>query len=74
MKDFGEKERLVSELQNQISLIKRFLHVRSLAAVDGAEMIAQARLLLQMPDVESAVRVGDVYETPSACTHGRGCF
>lgn len=63
MKDFGEKERRVSELQNQISLVKKFLHVRSLTTGDGNEMLSEARLLLQMPDVESAVRIGDIYGT-----------
>lgn len=41
--------------------IKKFLTIRKLADTDGAEMIVQARLLLQMPDVETAVRIGDIY-------------
>eukprot|EP00050_Salpingoeca_kvevrii_P007157 m.294179 g.294179 ORF g.294179 m.294179 type:complete len:1361 (-) comp12942_c0_seq1:503-4585(-) len=61
MKDFGEQETRVSSLQARINMVKKFCGVRGLAETNPEEMLQQARLLLQEPDIETAIRIGDVY-------------
>eukprot|EP00051_Salpingoeca_urceolata_P027733 m.483017 g.483017 ORF g.483017 m.483017 type:complete len:1380 (-) comp22745_c0_seq1:34-4173(-) len=61
MKDFDQQEARVSGLQQRIELVKRFCDIRRIAEADPSEMVVQATQLLQEPDVENAVRIGDVY-------------
>eukprot|EP00049_Salpingoeca_infusionum_P004465 m.79743 g.79743 ORF g.79743 m.79743 type:complete len:1348 (+) comp12578_c0_seq1:46-4089(+) len=61
MKDVQRQEELVASLQNRLELTQRFVDIKSLAAEDPAEMMAQANMLLQESELDQAVRVGDVF-------------
>jgi intraflagellar transport protein 140 len=61
MKDFKEQERKVSALQSRINLLSRFCDIRKLAQSNPTEMVAQVRQLMSEPDIEAAIRVGDLY-------------
>lgn len=61
MKDFDEQEARVSSLQQRIIFVKKFTQIRGLADSNPAEMLTQAKLLLEEPEVETAIRIGDVY-------------
>eukprot|EP00753_Platysulcus_tardus_P003573 PLAT12468.31.p1 GENE.PLAT12468.31~~PLAT12468.31.p1 ORF type:complete len:1453 (-),score=862.37 PLAT12468.31:92-4450(-) len=56
-----EKEDEMSSLQQRIYLVERFVQARKLQKSDPAEMVKICRQLLNQPDIDSAVRVGDVY-------------
>lgn len=51
----------VLSLQNRIALVERFAAVRKTARTDPDEMVAVCQQLLSTPEIESAVRVGDVF-------------
>ncbi|XP_044159279.1 intraflagellar transport protein 140 homolog isoform X3 [Bufo gargarizans] len=61
MRSPEEQERRLSDMQNKVTLVKRFLQVRRAYSADKQEAIRQCELLLEEPDLESAVRIGDVY-------------
>lgn len=61
MKNFEEQEERVSALENKISLVNKFVTVKKLEKSDANVMIEEAHALLRTPDVESAVRIGDIY-------------
>ncbi|PIO37426.1 hypothetical protein AB205_0221420 [Aquarana catesbeiana] len=61
MRSPEEQERKLSEMQNKLTLVKRFIQARRSYSVDKQEAIRQCELLLEEPDLESAVRFGDVY-------------
>ncbi|CAJ0957557.1 unnamed protein product [Ranitomeya imitator] len=61
MRSPEEQERRQSDMQNKITLVKRFIQARRSYPADKQEAIRQCELLLDEPDVEGAVRIGDVY-------------
>lgn len=61
MKDFDEQEARVSSLQSRVALVKKFVSIKQLAKTDTTTMIEEAHALLRDPDVESGVRIGDIY-------------
>ncbi|XP_075035600.1 intraflagellar transport protein 140 homolog [Mixophyes fleayi] len=61
MRSPEEQERKLSDIQNKITLVKRFLQARRAYSTDKQEAIRQCELLLEEPDLEGAVRIGDVY-------------
>ncbi|XP_063790737.1 intraflagellar transport protein 140 homolog isoform X2 [Pseudophryne corroboree] len=61
MRSPEEQERKLSDMQNKITLVKRFVQARRSYSVDKQEAIRQCEQLLEEPDLESAVRIGDVY-------------
>ena len=61
MKDLELQEQRVSTLQQRIELTQRFVAAKQVAEEDPQEMVAQAQQLLQEPDIEQAVRIGDIY-------------
>jgi len=48
-------------LMSRITLVRKFVDARKLVKTDTAEMVKICHSLLDEPDVESAVRVGDVF-------------
>jgi hypothetical protein len=52
---------------NKIKKSNRFLDIKALAATSPSEMVAQCHRLLQEPELDSAVRVGDVYGLMIEC-------
>ncbi|XP_068100486.1 intraflagellar transport protein 140 homolog isoform X2 [Hyperolius riggenbachi] len=61
MRSPEEQERKLSEMQNKLTLVKRFIQARRSYTADKQEGVRQCELLLEEPDMESAVRIGDVY-------------
>ncbi|XP_071976358.1 intraflagellar transport protein 140 homolog isoform X2 [Engystomops pustulosus] len=61
MRSPEEQERRISDMQNKITLVKRFIQARRTYSADKQEAIRQCEQLLEEPDLESAVRFGDVY-------------
>ncbi|XP_073409706.1 intraflagellar transport protein 140 homolog [Dendrobates tinctorius] len=61
MRSPEEQERRQSDMQNKITLVKRFIQARRSYPADKQEAIRQCELLLDEPDLEGAVRIGDVY-------------
>ncbi|XP_072275167.1 intraflagellar transport protein 140 homolog [Pyxicephalus adspersus] len=61
MRSPEDQERKLSDMQNKLTLVKRFIQARRAYSGDKQEAIRQCELLLEEPDLESAVRIGDVY-------------
>ncbi|KAG9476789.1 hypothetical protein GDO78_002272 [Eleutherodactylus coqui] len=61
MRSPEEQERRQSDIQNKITLVKRFIQARRAYSTDKPEAVRQCELLLEEPDLEGAVRIGDVY-------------
>ncbi|KAM9305481.1 intraflagellar transport protein 140 homolog [Gastrophryne carolinensis] len=61
MRSPEEQERRLSDMQNKLTLVKRFLQARRAYSTDKQEAIRQCELLLEEPELESVVRIGDVY-------------
>ncbi|XP_053550522.1 intraflagellar transport protein 140 homolog [Bombina bombina] len=59
MRSPEEQERKLSYMQSKMTLVKRF--IQTLRLEDGQETIKQCGLLLQEPDLDGAIRIGDVY-------------
>ena len=57
----GSRDERCGMLEKKIFLIEKFLQIRSLAGSDPGEMLRQCQQLLENPNVETAVRAGDVY-------------
>ncbi len=51
----------MNQLENRVRLVDKFVTARKLVKTNPAEMVKLCTQLLDTPDVESAVRVGDVY-------------
>lgn len=60
MKDFNAQERRVSTLQERIEVVKKFTAVKRLAVESPPDMLVEARRLLDEPDLDEVVRLGDV--------------
>jgi len=56
-----DKEERMQALQNRIFLVEKFVHARKLVKQDPEQMIKLCHSLLDTPDVEQGIRVGDVY-------------
>ncbi|KAM4697334.1 intraflagellar transport protein 140 homolog [Rhinophrynus dorsalis] len=61
MRSPEEQERKLSDMQSKMTLVKRFIQVRRAYSVDSQEAVKQCELLLEEPDLDTAVRIGDVY-------------
>ena len=59
--DFDEQEARVNSLTNRIDLVKKFVSVKQLAKSDTNGMVEGAHALLRTPEIETAVRIGDIY-------------
>ncbi|XP_037670915.1 intraflagellar transport protein 140 homolog isoform X2 [Choloepus didactylus] len=56
-----DQETKLAQLQSKMTLVKRFLQARRAYAEDPKDAVRQCELLLDEPELDSAVRVGDVY-------------
>uniref|UniRef100_A0A673BRV9 Intraflagellar transport 140 homolog (Chlamydomonas) n=1 Tax=Sphaeramia orbicularis TaxID=375764 RepID=A0A673BRV9_9TELE len=57
----GNQEVRLTDLQHRITLIKKFVHARRLYAEDAGEAVQLCESLLEEPDLDPAVRIGDAY-------------
>mmetsp|Transcript_42942 Transcript_42942/g.100869 ORF Transcript_42942/g.100869 Transcript_42942/m.100869 type:complete len:1420 (-) Transcript_42942:132-4391(-) len=57
----AEADDRVLTLQNRISIVEKFAEVRKLAKSDPESMATVCRKLLELQELETAVRVGDVF-------------
>jgi intraflagellar transport protein 140 len=60
-KNAAEQESKVAFLKQRITLLRKFVEAKRLYSEQPQEAIKQCQLLLDEPDLETAVRVGDVY-------------
>ncbi|KAG8433203.1 hypothetical protein GDO86_017477 [Hymenochirus boettgeri] len=58
MRSPEDQERKLSDMQSKITLVTRFIQARR---ADSQEAVKQCELLLEEPDLDSAIRIGDVY-------------
>ncbi|XP_069343215.1 intraflagellar transport protein 140 homolog [Eulemur rufifrons] len=56
-----DQETKLAQLQSKMALVKRFIQARRTYTEDPKEAVKQCELLLEEPDLDSTVRVGDVY-------------
>ncbi|XP_038847273.1 intraflagellar transport protein 140 homolog [Salvelinus namaycush] len=56
-----EHEGRMAELQHKITLVKRFVQARRLYEEDPGEAVRLCEALLEEPDLDPAVRIGDAY-------------
>ncbi|XP_053197931.1 intraflagellar transport protein 140 homolog isoform X3 [Scomber japonicus] len=57
----GQQEVRLADLQHKITLIKKFVHARRLYAEDAGEAARLCEALLEEPELDPAVRIGDAY-------------
>jgi len=57
----AENDTRVLSLQNRIATVDKFAGVRKLAKTDPENMVAICEEMLQVPDVEASVRIGDIF-------------
>lgn len=57
----AENDDRVISLQNRIAMVDHFAGVRKLAKTDPEEMVSVCEQMLSTPNVESAVRIGDIF-------------
>ncbi|XP_068161175.1 intraflagellar transport protein 140 homolog isoform X2 [Antennarius striatus] len=72
-KDSNEKQKAkMTELQHKISLIKKFIHAQKLYEDDASEALQLCEALLEEPELDPAVRIGDVFSflVEHSCQHG----
>ncbi|KAF7471270.1 hypothetical protein GHT09_017613 [Marmota monax] len=55
-----DQETKLAQLQSKMALVKRFTQARRTYTEDPQESIRQCELLLEEPDLDSTVRIGDV--------------
>jgi len=67
-----DKEERMASLQQRIFLVEKFVHARKLVKQDPEQMIKLCDSLLDTPDVESGIRVGDVYALMVEYYHSTG--
>ena len=51
----------VAQLEQKVFLVEKFLHTRELASNDPDQMVQVSKQLLSNPNIEMAIRAGDVY-------------
>uniref|UniRef100_A0A8C5KRC3 Intraflagellar transport 140 n=1 Tax=Jaculus jaculus TaxID=51337 RepID=A0A8C5KRC3_JACJA len=56
-----DQEAKLAQLQSKMTLVKRFIQARRTYTEDPKESIRQCELLLEEPDLDSTIRIGDVY-------------
>uniref|UniRef100_A0A672G1D3 Intraflagellar transport 140 homolog (Chlamydomonas) n=1 Tax=Salarias fasciatus TaxID=181472 RepID=A0A672G1D3_SALFA len=56
----GQQELRLADLRHKITLIKKFVHIRRLYAEDAGDAVRLCESLSEEPDINPAVRVGDV--------------
>uniref|UniRef100_A0A4W3HUQ7 Intraflagellar transport 140 n=1 Tax=Callorhinchus milii TaxID=7868 RepID=A0A4W3HUQ7_CALMI len=61
MRSQNEQEERLGRLQNKLAIVKRFVQVRRLYEEDAMEAITQCQVLLEEPELDLSVRIGDVY-------------
>merc|ERR1719401_2803416 len=57
----AENDQRVKNLQHRISLVDKFAGIRKLAKSDPEEMVSVCEQMVDRPDIESAVRIGDIF-------------
>ncbi|KAJ3607891.1 hypothetical protein NHX12_024942 [Muraenolepis orangiensis] len=57
----GEQEGRLAQLQQTVSLVKRFCQARRLCDEDPGEAMGLCEALLEEPELDTAVRTGDIY-------------
>ncbi|KAM9716097.1 intraflagellar transport protein 140 homolog isoform 2-T2 [Menidia menidia] len=57
----GQQEARLVHLQHKITLIKKFVHIRGLYAEDADEAVRLCEALLDEPELDPAVRIGDAF-------------
>ncbi|XP_045849639.1 intraflagellar transport protein 140 homolog [Meles meles] len=55
-----DQETKLAQLQSKMTLVKRFIQARRTYAEDPKEAVRQCELLLEEPELDSTIRVGDV--------------
>jgi intraflagellar transport protein 140 len=61
VKDIADIESRVNGLNTKIELIERFVKIKEMRDSDPEEMMGRCHALLEEPDIDFALRVGDVY-------------
>ncbi|XP_012866719.1 PREDICTED: intraflagellar transport protein 140 homolog [Dipodomys ordii] len=56
-----DQETKLAQLQSKMTLVKRFIQARRNYTEDPKESVRQCELLLEEPDLDSTIRIGDVY-------------
>jgi intraflagellar transport protein 140 len=51
----------VTELQNRIHIVDKFAGIRKLAKTDPLQMVSVCEKMLDVPEIETAVRIGDIF-------------
>lgn len=51
----------VLSLQNRIAIVNKFADIRKMAKSDPEEMLSVCENMLEMPEIETAVRIGDIF-------------
>uniref|UniRef100_A0A8C5AP22 Intraflagellar transport 140 homolog (Chlamydomonas) n=1 Tax=Gadus morhua TaxID=8049 RepID=A0A8C5AP22_GADMO len=57
----GEQETRLAQLQHRVTLVKRFCQARRVCDEDPGEAMSLCDALLEEPELDTAVRTGDVY-------------
>uniref|UniRef100_A0A3B5KY38 Intraflagellar transport 140 homolog (Chlamydomonas) n=1 Tax=Xiphophorus couchianus TaxID=32473 RepID=A0A3B5KY38_9TELE len=57
----GQQEVRLADLQHKIVLIKKFVHIRRLYSEDPDEAVRMCEALLEEPELNPAVRIGDAF-------------
>ncbi|XP_068610701.1 intraflagellar transport protein 140 homolog [Brachionichthys hirsutus] len=67
-----EQKAKMAELQRKITLIKKFVHAQKLHEEDAGEALRVYEALLEEPELDPAVRIGDVFSVlvDHHCQHG----
>ncbi|XP_070423153.1 intraflagellar transport protein 140 homolog [Equus przewalskii] len=56
-----DQEARLARLQSKMALVERFVQARRTYTEDPKESVRQCELLLEEPDLDSTIRIGDVY-------------
>ncbi|KAM4819952.1 intraflagellar transport protein 140 homolog [Thomomys bottae] len=56
-----DQETKLAQLQGKMTLVKRFIQARRNYSEDPKDSVRQCELLLEEPDLDSTIRIGDVY-------------
>ncbi|KAF1373994.1 hypothetical protein PFLUV_G00244670 [Perca fluviatilis] len=57
----GQQEVRLADLQHRVTLIKKFVHARRLYTEDANEAVRLCEALLEEPELDPAVRIGDAF-------------
>ncbi|XP_028905060.1 intraflagellar transport protein 140 homolog [Ornithorhynchus anatinus] len=56
-----EQETKLAQLHSKLTLVKRFIQARRICSEDPKESVKQCELLLEEPDLDDTIRIGDVF-------------